>query len=86
MAGLQERYDQGIAALGPDFAEIAAAGQDARLDAAPAFRSLLYEHTCEAMYGPPEYGGNRDVVGWRSIGFAGDVQPRGWTAAEVSEP
>jgi hypothetical protein len=38
------------------------------------------------MYGPPEYGGNRDLAGWRSIGFEGDVQPRGWTDAEVSEP
>jgi hypothetical protein len=38
------------------------------------------------MYGPPEYGGNRDLVGWQSIGFEGDVQPRGWTDAEVSEP
>ncbi|HEY2637667.1 MAG TPA: gluconate 2-dehydrogenase subunit 3 family protein [Solirubrobacteraceae bacterium] len=86
VTGLQERYDQGVAALGPDFAGLGAEGQDARLDAVPAFRSLLYEHACEAMYGPPEYGGNRDLVGWQSIGFEGDVQPRGWTAAEVSEP
>jgi hypothetical protein len=86
VTGLQEQYDQGIAALGPDFAELGAADQDARLDAVPAFRSLLYEHACEAMYGPPEYGGNRDLVGWRSIAFEGDVQPRGWSDAEVSEP
>jgi hypothetical protein len=84
--GLQEQYEAGIAALGLDFAGLGAGDQDARLDAAPEFRSLLYEHACEAMYGPPEYGGNRDLVGWRSIGFEGDVQPRGWTAAEVSEP
>ncbi len=86
MTGYQEQYDEGIAALGADFTGLAAADQDARLEAVPGFRSLLYEHTCEAMYGPPEYGGNRDLVGWRSIGFEGDVQPRGWTAAEVSEP
>ena len=86
VTGLQEQYEGGIAALGLDFAGLGAADQDARLDAAPAFRSLLYEHTCEAMYGAPEYGGNRDLVGWRSIGFAGDVQPRGWTDTEVSEP
>ena len=30
-------------------------------------------------YGAPEYGGNRDVAGWRAIRYAGDVQPRGWT-------
>ena len=38
------------------------------------------------MYGAPEYGGNRDLVGWRSIGFEGDVQPRGYTDDEVSLP
>ena len=86
MTGLQEQYDEGMVALGPDFAGLAAEDQDARLDAAPGFRSLLYEHACEAMYGPPEYGGNRDLIGWRSIAFDGDVQPRGWTHAEVSEP
>jgi hypothetical protein len=84
--GLQERYENGMAALGADFAGLEAGDQDALLEAVPEFRSLLYEHACEAMYGPPEYGGNRDLTGWRSIGFAGDVQPRGWTAEEVSEP
>lgn len=84
--GLQERYREGIAALGGDFVELEPEDQDARLEAVPEFRTLLYEHACEAMYGAPEYGGNRDLVGWRSIGFAGDVQPRGWTAEEVSEP
>jgi hypothetical protein len=38
------------------------------------------------MYGPPEYGGNRDLVGWFSIDHEGDVQPRGYTDSEVSEP
>ena len=32
------------------------------------------------------YGGNRDIVGWRTIGFAGDVQPRGYSDEEVSGP
>jgi hypothetical protein len=84
--GLQERYQDGIAAIGADFTALEAEDQDGRLEAVPEFRSLLYEHACEAMYGPPEYGGNRDLAGWRSIGFAGDVQPRGWTPEEVSEP
>jgi hypothetical protein len=86
VTGLQEQYEEGIAALGADFAGLGVPDQDARLDAAPHLRSLLYEHACEAMYGAPEYGGNFDLVGWRSIGFDGDVQPRGWTEAEVSEP
>jgi hypothetical protein len=32
------------------------------------------------------YGGNVDGAGWKAIGFDGDVLPRGWTDAEVSEP
>ena len=50
------------------------------------FTLLVYEHACEGMYGAPEYGGNRDLVGWSNIGYAGDVQPRGWSDAEVSQP
>ena len=37
---------------------------------------LLYKHACEGSYGAPEYGGNRDLAGWRAIRFEGDVQPR----------
>ena len=45
----------------------------------------MFAHCCEGMYGAPEYGGNRDLAGWEAIGFAGDVQPRGFTDVEVSE-
>ena len=38
------------------------------------------------MYGPPEYGGNRDGIGWAYIDYEGDVQPRGYSDAEVSQP
>jgi hypothetical protein len=84
--GLQQRYRAGIAALGVDFAELDPAEQDARLAAESEFSALVYEHACEGMYGAPEYGGNRGLVGWRSVGFVGDVQPRGYTDAEVGEP
>jgi hypothetical protein len=84
--GLQQRYRDGLAALGTDFCELDGDGQDARLRAASDFTDLLFSHACEGMYGAPEYGGNRDGSGWRAIGFAGDVQPRGWTDAEVSHP
>lgn len=80
------RYDVGVAALGDDFVTVAADEQDARLRANPAFTALLYEHACEGMYGPPAYGGNRDLHGWRSIGFEGDVAPRGYTDDEVARP
>ncbi len=84
--GLQQIYRQGLAALGDDFAGLGPDQQDARLRSFPDFVTVLHGHACEGMYGAPEYGGNRDTVGWRSIGFAGDVQPRGWTDAEVSSP
>ena len=82
--GWQERYRDGIAALGTDFAGLPAAEQDARLDAVPDFKQLLYEHACQGAYSAPEYGGNRDLGGWQAIGFDGDVQPRGYTDEEVS--
>jgi hypothetical protein len=84
--GLQQRYREGLAALGADFAEADGKEQDARLSGNKPFRALLYEHACEGMYGAPEYGGNRGLVGWHNIGFAGDVQPRGYSNDEVSQP
>jgi hypothetical protein len=72
--GWQEIYRDGIAALGGDL----------DLDAQPELKLLLFEHACEASYGAPEYGGNRDLTGWRAIGYAGDMQPRGWSDAEVT--
>jgi hypothetical protein len=44
------------------------------------------EHTLDAMYGPPEYGGNHKLVGWSYTRWPGDRQPRGFTDREVSEP
>ncbi|HYV58658.1 MAG TPA: gluconate 2-dehydrogenase subunit 3 family protein [Acidimicrobiia bacterium] len=82
--GWQQEYRDGVAALGTDFVGLPADEQDARLDAVPEFKQLLYEHACQGAYGAPEYGGNRDVAGWRAIGFPGDVQPRGYTDDEVT--
>ena len=84
--GLQQRYRAGLAALGADFAEVDAEEQRRRLEADQEFCSLLWEHCCEGMYGAPEYGGNRDGVGWAYIGYEGDVQPRGYSDDEVSGP
>jgi len=83
VTGWQQEYRDGIAALGSDFAALPADDQDARLDAVPEFKQLLYGHACEGAYGAPEYGGNRDLGGWRAIGFPGDVQPRGYADDEV---
>ncbi len=77
MVGLQQRYREGLAALGEDFVEVDGSEQRRRLRDDEAFLDLLWEHCCEGMYGPPEYGGNRDGIGWAYIDYEGDVQPRG---------
>jgi hypothetical protein len=86
VVGLQEQYQAGLAGLGDDFARVDEAEQRRRLEADPAFRDLLYGHCCEGMYGAPEYGGNRNGIGWAAIGRDGDVQPRGYSDADVSGP
>jgi hypothetical protein len=89
LAAWQEQYRQGIEALdklaGGDFTEATHEEQDTILagETMAEFRSLLFEHTIEGLYASPEYGGNRGLAGWKDIGYAGDVQPRGYTAAEV---
>ena len=77
--GWQEVYREGIAALVDDLdlTDLDLVGQ-------PELKELLFEHACEASYGAPEYGGNRGLAGWGVIGYAGDVQPRGWSDAEVT--
>jgi hypothetical protein len=86
VVGLQERYRAGLAGLGEDFTDVDGKEQRRRLRAYEEFSALLWEHCCEGMYGAPEYGGNRDGVGWTFIGREGDVQPRGYSDAEVSGP
>ena len=85
----QDQYRTGIATLdrlaGGDFTKATTRSQDTILAMSPVseFTSLLFEHTIEGLYAAPEYGGNRGLAGWKDIGFPGDVQPRGYTAAEV---
>ena len=90
LTGWQQQYRQGIATLdklaGGDFTKASHAKQDKILvmSAVGSFMSLLFEHTIEGMYGNPEYGGNRALVGWKDISFPGDVQPQGYSASEVA--
>lgn len=65
------------------FARLAAADQDAflktlesgdtRLDGVDAteFFNQLLQNTIEGFWSDPIYGGNRDMVGWKLIGFPG---------------
>jgi len=50
------------------------------------FLALLFQHAIEGMWSDPVYDGNADFTGWKHIGFAGDIQPRGYTDSETSEP
>jgi hypothetical protein len=84
VTGLQQEYRAGLAALGDDFTDASAQEQDRRLDLDPEFKRLVFEHACEGTYGDPVYGGNHDFIGWDSIGWIGDIQPRGYTDEEVS--
>ena len=61
-------------------------GQDPGHAVGQHVHRLLFEHTIEGLYASPEYGGNRGLVGWKEIGFPGDVQPRGYTATRSSVP
>ena len=85
--GWQQIYGEGLVALGDDFLGLDEAARVQRLAGTDeAFRELAFTHACEALYGDPVYGGNHDRSGWHGIGFAGDVQPRGWTDVEVEQP
>ena len=50
--------------------KIAAADFDKNLSAESFFHNLR-RHTAEGMFGDPVYGGNRDLAGWKLIGYPG---------------
>lgn len=85
---LRRRYREGLAAIeadsqrrfGTSFVGLTAAQQSQVISAAdPTFVNLLTQHTVEGLFCPPEYGGNRELVGWELAGFDGDSQPLGYT-------
>ena len=97
--GLQEIYQEGLAVLnarartaaGVDYAQASATVQDQILarrrdKAVQGFLGAALANTLEAMYGPPEYGANRDLVGWASNDWPGDQQPRGSARVQVTQP
>lgn len=92
--GLRRIYRLGLrrlAASVPAFSSLPGPARDLALRSSqdPAVLSMLdvaVPHTFEFLFGAPEYGGNDRQVGWRSIGFDGDRQPRGYTRREVTHP
>jgi hypothetical protein len=93
--GLQQVYREGLAHLDEraaplTFATLPGPAQDLILqdqtdDVVQELLGAALANTIEAVYGAPEYGGNRDLAGWTPINWPGDVQPRGYTDAEVSQ-
>ncbi|WP_372789503.1 gluconate 2-dehydrogenase subunit 3 family protein [Paraconexibacter sp.] len=87
--GWQRIYREGLAALADEgFAgrsrlereRVLRGGGNA---AVGALVEIAWPHTWQFFYGAPEYGGNRDLVGWKVASWDGDVHPRGWTREEV---
>lgn len=89
VVGLQQIYREGLAALGEGFADQPSIAQDLALrgndPAVQAMVNIAFPHCVQFMYGAPEYGGNRNLAGWKFCQFDGDVQPRGYTAQEIEE-
>jgi gluconate 2-dehydrogenase gamma chain len=94
--GLASRICDGLASLdrqarercGDAFARASASDQDAVLDEPELaeFVELVLMLTLDAVYGSPSYGGNRNEVGWRPLGWPGFTQPHGFTPEQVSQP
>ncbi len=91
--GLREIYKEGVQMLNTksrelfdlDFVALSPEEQERVLDAvSQRFVAQLYQHAIEGMYAPPEYGGNKDLVGWRYIRFLGDTQPLGYSIFDES--
>jgi hypothetical protein len=84
---LQAAYRKAVkeldAAAGGDFAKASTSTQDQVLTNLGAVRDLIFGHTIEGMYSVPEYGGNRNGIGWKGAYWPGDSQRRGYTAKEV---
>lgn len=86
---LRQQYRTGLAlieatsrtAFGEAFVDLTPARQSQVLanPSLASFMRVLRGHTMEGMFAAPEYGGNRDGIGWQLIGYGGDSQPLGYT-------
>jgi len=62
-------HDQREQVIG-DMARDAIGNFDARMSA-QSFFQVLRRHTAEGMFSDPVYGGNRNMVGWKLVGYLG---------------
>jgi hypothetical protein len=88
VVGIRDRYRSGLATVAATsqrlfaaaFTTLSAAQQDTVLKAVSAdFLDLVTGHTIEGIFCAPEYGGNKDRIGWELIGYDGDSQPLGYS-------
>jgi gluconate 2-dehydrogenase gamma chain len=70
------------ATLGRPFVSLSAAEQDdllakiesgaaPQVEDGPQWFEMVRDHVLEGVFGEPAYGGNRDLIGWRLVGFPG---------------
>ena len=71
----RQRFGQGFLKLSAeaqdDVLRDLEGGQVEGFPRASQFFDTLRTHTMEGFFGEPSYGGNRDLVGWRLVGFPG---------------
>jgi gluconate 2-dehydrogenase gamma chain len=53
------------------YSEVSNGCVDQRENLLAQFFAVVHEHTMEGTFGDPLYGGNRDTIGWKLIGFPG---------------
>jgi hypothetical protein len=91
--GLRALYREAVAELNayaasqgaPDFASLDDEQKLAALNATdPRFVAAFLANLAEGMFCAPEYGGNRDLAGWRDYTYDGDSQPLGHTLYDAT--
>src|SRR5206468_6064228 len=88
--GLTQIDDLSTMQFGVSFDQLDATQQDTIITALKKtakgadFYNLAVNHTIEGMLCAPEYGGNRDGVGWQITHFDGDSQPLGYTIFDTT--
>jgi len=85
---LRRQYRKAVKALdaaakGGNYAAAGHSEQDSILVKLGDERALIFANVIEGMYSVPEYGGNKDTLGWKSVRWPGDSQRRGYTPDEV---
>jgi gluconate 2-dehydrogenase gamma chain len=71
-----ERFGAGFRALGEDQQDAVLASVERWADDETnallrMFFAVVCRHTIEGLFCDPAYGGNRDLIGWRLVGFPG---------------